>query len=83
METMRKGTILIIAIAGLVTACQTITPEERRERDETECRSYGFKTRNDAFASCMQRLELDRREARREAFRSEPWPTYRGYYVYH
>ena len=71
---------LLLASLGLlltVAACQTTTPEERRARDEAECRSYGFTKRNDAFAACLQRIELDRRAARRDDFRRiDPWPTY-------
>lgn len=49
----------------LVAGCQSMTPEERRAADEQTCREFGFKKRNDAFAACMQRLELDRRAQRR------------------
>lgn len=42
-----------------------MTPQERRAADEEICHSYGFTKRNDAFAECLQRLELDRRAARR------------------
>jgi hypothetical protein len=46
---------LTVPLSGCVTA------EEQRAADEERCRSYGFKHRNDAFAECMQRLDLDRR----------------------
>ncbi len=63
----------LIVLAG----CTTMTPEERRAADEAKCRSYGFKTRNDAFAECLQRIDLDRRADRRAdeiAFsRYDPW----------
>lgn len=48
---------ILIVLAG----CQTMTPEERRAADENTCREFGFRKKNDAFAECMQRLELDRR----------------------
>lgn len=46
---------LVVLLAGCMTA------EERRAADEERCRSYGFKQRNDAFAECMQRIDLARR----------------------
>lgn len=75
---MRKRNWMMLAVVVLAAGCQTATPEERRARDEAECRSYGFTKRNDAFAECLQRLELDRRDARRDALRYDPWPVYRG-----
>ncbi|RUM98840.1 hypothetical protein EET67_04125 [Pseudaminobacter arsenicus] len=51
----------VVALAALVAGCTTMTPEERRAADEAKCRSYGFTKRNDAFAECLQRLDLDRR----------------------
>ncbi|WP_416223092.1 hypothetical protein [Tianweitania sp.] len=80
---MRKGIWMMLGLALVAAGCQTITPEERRARDEAECRSYGFTKRNDAFAECLQRLELDRRDARRETLRYDPWPMYRsGFVIY-
>ncbi|EFG2885835.1 hypothetical protein BO068_005029 [Escherichia coli] len=49
----------------ILAGCQTMTPEERRAADEQTCRDFGFRKKNDAFAACMQRLELDRRAQRR------------------
>lgn len=49
----------LMALAVLLSGC--LTPEEQRAADEQRCRDYGFKKRNDAFAECMQRLDLDRR----------------------
>ncbi|WP_026612869.1 hypothetical protein [Ensifer aridi] len=64
--TMR---LLAVAAAGLfATACQTTTPQERRARDENTCASYGFRRGTDAFATCLQRIDLDRR-AETRAFR--------------
>lgn len=49
----------LLALAVLLSGC--MTAEQQRAADEERCRSYGFLTRNDAFAECMQRLDLDRR----------------------
>lgn len=54
---------LVVLLAGCMTA------EERRAADEERCRSYGFKQRNDAFAECMQRIDL----ARRARFDNRPY----------
>lgn len=51
---------LALGAVLLVAGCTT-TPEERRAKDVQTCRDYGFKKRNDAFAACLQRLDLDRR----------------------
>ena len=64
---------LILAIAGvlLLAACQTMTPEQRRAADEAKCDTYGFRRGTDAFAECLQRIELDRRaEARADSIRT-------------
>jgi hypothetical protein len=71
-------TWLALSAVLLVAGCTT-TPEERRAMDEQTCRSYGFKKRNDAFAACLQRLDLDRRasarqsQARLDAFEDDFW----------
>ena len=52
---------ILVAAALLLTACQTMTPEERRIADGNTCASYGFRRGTDAFATCLQRIELDRR----------------------
>ncbi|WP_425336260.1 hypothetical protein [Sinorhizobium garamanticum] len=61
---MKPLRLLTLATAGLLlAACQT--PEERRAADSNTCASYGFRRGTDAFATCLQRIELDRRaEAR-------------------
>lgn len=56
---MRYWILPALALAVLLSGC--MTPEQQRAADEEKCRSYGFKKRNDAFAECMQRLDLDRR----------------------
>jgi hypothetical protein len=61
--------MLSIAVLGVVLcACTTLTPEERRAADEKTCLSYGFRRNTDALATCLQRIELDRR-AESRAFR--------------
>lgn len=62
-----------IVLAGFLAACTTMTPQEQWRADEETCRSYGFTRNNDAFAECLQRVELDRRAARRAALRHDPW----------
>lgn len=56
---------MILVPTLLLAGCQTMTPEERRAADAQTCRDFGFRKKNDAFAECMQRLELDRRANRR------------------
>lgn len=56
-----KIRIGLIAIAATMTLTGCMTAEELRARDEQTCRDYGFRKRNDAFAQCLQRIELDRR----------------------
>ena len=56
---MRYWFLPVLALAVLLAGC--MTAEQRHAADEEKCRSYGFKKRNDAFAECMQRLDLDRR----------------------
>jgi len=55
--------IVLTSLAALLalSSCQTMTPEERRQRDETTCRGYGFRPNTDAMARCLLDLDLDRR----------------------
>ncbi|WP_295808606.1 hypothetical protein [uncultured Nitratireductor sp.] len=62
---MRYALAPMILSFALATGCATMTPEEQRAADEETCRSYGFTRKNDAFAECLQRIELDRRAERR------------------
>ena len=50
---------------AVLAGCTTMTPEERRAVDEETCREYGFRKGSEAFAECLQRIELDRRAERR------------------
>ncbi|TYR29460.1 hypothetical protein FY036_21560 [Mesorhizobium microcysteis] len=72
-----KPTIpLIVALAALA-GCTT-TLEERRAADEAVCRDYGFRQGSEAFAECLQRIELDRRAERRASmasFERSSWPV--------
>ena len=56
---MRYWFLPVLMLSVLLSGC--MTAEQQRAADEERCRSYGFKKRNDAFAECMQRLDLDRR----------------------
>jgi hypothetical protein len=82
---MRTGVIVLSLLAIVAGGCTTMTPEERRAADEAQCRSYGFTKRNDAFAACLQRIDLDRREQRRandRALDRNYDPFYRPIIVY-
>ncbi|MGZ2482468.1 hypothetical protein ACVITL_000991 [Rhizobium pisi] len=78
-------TVMTTIIAGL-SACQTMTPEERRAADEQRCLSYGFRRGTDGFATCLQRIDLDRRAESRaqsaELMDSMAWDLNNGPYVY-
>jgi hypothetical protein len=60
-----------LAFGVLLSGC--VTAEQQRAADEARCRSYGFKHNNDAFAACMQRLDLDRRAAFRDTQDFDTW----------
>ncbi|WP_309085440.1 hypothetical protein [Chelativorans sp.] len=67
------NSVCVCLLIGL-SACETITPEQRRALDEQQCRSYGFRPRTDAFAECLQRIDLDRRAQIRAAMdRFDRW----------
>ena len=71
-STMRLASSLFVAALALVlSGC--MTAEQQRSADEAKCRSYGFKHNNDAFAECLQRIELDRRAEARAAHRFDPF----------
>lgn len=55
---MRLWVLPVLALTVLLSGC--LTPEQQRAADEERCRNYGFKHRNDAFAECMQRIDLAR-----------------------
>lgn len=65
---MRAPILFVLAAATVLLAgCQTITPQERRAADERQCSGYGFKRGTNAFATCLQRIDLNR-DADRRAF---------------
>ncbi|MBT1160123.1 hypothetical protein J1C56_31835 [Aminobacter anthyllidis] len=78
---MKLRTILLLFTAVVLAGC--VSSEEQRARDEEKCRSYGFTKRNDAFAECLQRIELDRRaEFRQSKSAFDDWPMTRPVVVY-
>lgn len=52
--------LIVAATAIGLSACQTLTPAEQRAADERQCLSYGFRRGSDAFATCLQRIDLNR-----------------------
>ncbi|MCA2410574.1 hypothetical protein GYN07_03805 [Rhizobium leguminosarum bv. viciae 248] len=77
-------TVLATIAAGL-SACQTMTPEERRAADEQRCLGYGFRRGTDGVATCLQRIDLDRRAESRaqsaELMNDMAWDL-NGPYIY-
>ncbi|MCO6389908.1 hypothetical protein GTW25_02550 [Aliihoeflea aestuarii] len=69
--------VLVLACLALgLSACTTLTQEERRAIDEDTCRSYGFRPGTDAFAACLQRIDLDRRaDARANRAEFDRWAS--------
>lgn len=69
MKPLRCALILTALLP--LAACQTMTPQERRAADEARCVDYGFRRGSEAFAECLQRLDLDRRaDARASSIRN-------------
>jgi hypothetical protein len=64
-------TATMIGLAVLMSGC--MTAEQRRAADEERCLSYGFRPRTDAFAECLQRLDLFRRAELRQDTIYDPW----------
>lgn len=66
--------ILPLAALGIMLAgCTTLTLQERRAADEKTCLSYGFRRGTDALATCLQRIDLDRRaESRSLRYGNDP-----------
>ncbi len=68
---MNVRTVSLLFVAALLAGC--VSAEEQRALDEEKCRSYGFTKRNDAFAECMQRIDLDRRAEWRRRSDFDDW----------
>ena len=67
MSTMFSRLTALAATALVIAGCQTA--EEMRAADANRCLSYGFRPRTDAFAECLQRIDLDRRASLRQTSR--------------
>ncbi len=65
-----KPIVPVLLLLAVTAGCTTMTPEERRAADESVCRDYGFRQGSEAFAGCLQRIDLDRRAQRRADFAS-------------
>ncbi|WP_421580113.1 hypothetical protein [Shinella sp. M31] len=70
MSTFLIRFAALAATALLLAGCQTAA--EMRANDENKCRAYGFRPNTDAFAECLQRIDLDRRAEFRAA-RMDPF----------
>jgi hypothetical protein len=63
----------LVALGAILAGCTTLTPQERRAADEKTCLSYGFRRNTDALATCLQRIDLDRRaESRSLRYGNDP-----------
>lgn len=59
---MRKIMIVtMLAGLSLLTACQSLSPEAIRQRDEQRCQSYGFRLGTEGMAKCLLDIDMDRR----------------------
>ncbi|WP_062223633.1 hypothetical protein [Aureimonas sp. D3] len=56
-----------------LTSCTSVSPEALRGRDEARCADYGFRRGTDAFAACLQRIDLSREADRRARLRDDPF----------
>ena len=70
MKTLKA--MMCTAALFLVGACTVITPEQIRANDEARCASYGFRRGTDAFAKCLQEIDMARR-AEIRATLDDPW----------
>ncbi len=60
---MKIAPLAALALALTASGCMTL--EERRALDMEQCRGYGFRQGTDAFAQCMQTIDVERAAARR------------------
>ena len=73
---MTVSKILAVAALGLsAAACSSTTYETHTagaypvSSSERACLDYGFRAGTDAFAECLQRIDLDRRASLRQSSR--------------
>lgn len=73
----------LLLLSAIPAGCRTLTPEEVRAADEAQCSDYGFRRGTDAYAACLQRIDLARRADRREMMRDldDPIVIYRPVYI--
>jgi hypothetical protein len=55
---MWRKVLIAVGMAVLCSGC--MTAEQQRAADEAKCSGYGFRARTDAFAECLQRIDLAR-----------------------
>lgn len=67
---------LLLAFAVIISACQTVTPEQRRAADLGTCRGYGFKPGTEGMATCLMNQELDRRAQARAMWANTYYPMW-------
>ena len=65
--------VLCLLPVLMIAGCTTITPEARRAEDEARCADYGFRRGTDAFAACLQRIDLSRQADRRARLYDDPF----------
>lgn len=53
--------ITLLAALTILPACQSLSPEAVRARDEQKCQSYGFRPATDGMAKCLLDIDMDRR----------------------
>lgn len=73
----------LLLLSAIPVGCRTLTPEEVRAADEAQCSDYGFRRGTDAYAACLQRIDLSRQADRRQMLRDmdEPIVIYRPVYI--
>lgn len=68
-----RNILPLVVLTAILGSCTTMTPQERRAADEKTCLSYGFRSKTDAMATCLQRIDLDRRaESRSLRYTNDP-----------
>ncbi|HEV7256337.1 MAG TPA: hypothetical protein VGN82_01025 [Bosea sp. (in: a-proteobacteria)] len=72
---------LIAALALSLTAAGCVTAQEQRALDAEKCQGYGFRARTDAFAQCLQAIDLNR-AANLRAWAYRDFGPYGGYGYY-